>query len=203
MIYKCTWVCSMCSQNFTRRSSAKRHNYNLHSGNAVIVRPFEYIIGILKGKFPPGTDPLFFRRKNLKYMRRQNADNDGVYSHDNVSWPPQNKTASRNDYDNNYNHGMPSPNSSPARPFLATSFEPFHSELLDEKQFGYSNDHLGRNSKLEELQNLLKKHYSYDDAQDALALAYAQLYNERDEDSLDKTLTHLREIDRKSKPGPY
>lgn len=33
-----TWVCTTCSQNFTRKFSANRHNKNSHSGRAVIVR---------------------------------------------------------------------------------------------------------------------------------------------------------------------
>ena len=34
----------------TRKGSAIRHNDNLHSGSAMIVRPVEYIIGSLDGR---------------------------------------------------------------------------------------------------------------------------------------------------------
>lgn len=47
---KYTWICAICSQGFSRKPSAKRHNNNLHSRGAMIVRPLEYIIGRLNGK---------------------------------------------------------------------------------------------------------------------------------------------------------
>jgi len=39
------YVCTMCAQDFTRKTSANRHNTNLHEGRAVIVRFVEYIVG--------------------------------------------------------------------------------------------------------------------------------------------------------------
>jgi hypothetical protein len=56
------WVCAICSKGFTRKSSAKRHNGTLHLNGAIIVRPIEYIIGRLSGKFPVPHDPLSYRR---------------------------------------------------------------------------------------------------------------------------------------------
>ena len=91
MIDKYTWVCSTCSQVLTRKSSAKRHNNNLQSGNAIIVRPFEYIIGRLNGKFPPTTDPLLFRRKDLKGVGSQYGNNNSAHSHDNPTATKQNR----------------------------------------------------------------------------------------------------------------
>lgn len=58
------WICAICGEDFTRKPSAKRHNDNLHLGGAMIVRPIEYIIGRLNGKFPVPHDPLSFRRNN-------------------------------------------------------------------------------------------------------------------------------------------
>ena len=46
------WACSMCGQGFTRKRSANRHNLNLHSGQALVIRTMEYIIGRVNGKFP-------------------------------------------------------------------------------------------------------------------------------------------------------
>lgn len=56
-----TGVCATCGQGFTRKSSAARHNYNLHSGQAIIVKPYDYIVGRLNGEFSPG-DPAAYRR---------------------------------------------------------------------------------------------------------------------------------------------
>lgn len=66
MTGKDTWACTICGDGFTRRSTANRHNRNLHVGNGMIVRPYEYIIGRQNGSFPEPTDPLLFRKNNKK-----------------------------------------------------------------------------------------------------------------------------------------
>jgi hypothetical protein len=58
-----SYVCSTCGQDFTRKSNAKRHNQNIHSDKAEIVRFLEYLIGRISGKYLPG-DPLSYRPKN-------------------------------------------------------------------------------------------------------------------------------------------
>lgn len=65
MILKHSWVCSICGNGFTRNTSARRHNRNLHSGGALIVRPFDYVVGRLKGEYSIPTDPLSYRRRNM------------------------------------------------------------------------------------------------------------------------------------------
>lgn len=59
------YVCTMCAQDFTRKSSANRHNTNLHQGRAVIVRFVEYIVGRVSGIYQ-ATDPRQYRRKPKK-----------------------------------------------------------------------------------------------------------------------------------------
>ena len=172
----------------------------------MIVRPFEFIIGRLNGKFPPTTDPLFFRRKNKNDKSRQNGDNNSasgyVSSHDNIPWP-QNKPGLRDDHNYKNSYGMSLSDSQPDLPHLVSSQESFHNGGLEEKQSSYSNGHLRSMTKLEELHDLLNKHYSNQDKQKALTLVYANLYNERNEDFLDTTLTKLRDIDKKSRSGSY
>jgi hypothetical protein len=68
MSLKHTWVCSICAQGFTRKPSAQRHNNNLHHGKGMIVRPFEYIIGRLQGKYLMSTDPSVFVRKKRRQI---------------------------------------------------------------------------------------------------------------------------------------
>jgi hypothetical protein len=62
---KHTCVCATCGQGFTRNSSALRHNCRLHSGQAMIVRPYEYIIGRLNGEFLR-SDPANYRTNRRK-----------------------------------------------------------------------------------------------------------------------------------------
>ena len=67
---RANYVCTLCSQPFTRRPSGERHSLNLHSGMAPIVRLIDYIVGRIEGRYQP-SNPLLFRRKN-KYMHRKN-----------------------------------------------------------------------------------------------------------------------------------
>jgi hypothetical protein len=56
------WFCALCSEGFTRKYSANRHNQNLHHGQGKIVRTIDYIIGRLASKYSPG-DPLTYRSR--------------------------------------------------------------------------------------------------------------------------------------------
>jgi hypothetical protein len=75
-----TWVCTTCSQNFTRKFSANRHNKNSHSGRAVIVRLLDYLVGRAKGDFQPA-NPLSFRKgRNTKSPFHSNYKNNLGFS---------------------------------------------------------------------------------------------------------------------------
>ena len=71
---KHTWTCATCGQGLTRKSSAVRHNNDLHSGRAIIVRPNEYIVGLLNGKFLE-SDPLLYRRNHIGQKNRSSVNN--------------------------------------------------------------------------------------------------------------------------------
>lgn len=79
MFRKHTWVCSLCGQGLTRKSSANRHNNSLHAGRAGVVRPFEYIIERINGNFSTPKDPLMYRRRlnnnNDNHTSKVVADN--------------------------------------------------------------------------------------------------------------------------------
>ncbi len=68
----------MCSQDFTRRYNTNRHNQNIHSNKAQIVRFLEYLIGRISGKYLPA-DPLSYRLKN------RNNNNKTTFVHENAS----------------------------------------------------------------------------------------------------------------------
>lgn len=61
-----TWVCTICSQSFTRNSSAKRHDINLHEGNGEYVRYIDYEIGRNQGKYYQN-DPTLYRKKSSNF----------------------------------------------------------------------------------------------------------------------------------------
>jgi hypothetical protein len=58
-----TWVCTICSQTFTRNSSSKRHNTNLHEGKGDCVRYIDYEIGRGQGKYFQN-NPIFYKKKS-------------------------------------------------------------------------------------------------------------------------------------------
>lgn len=61
------WVCTTCSQTFTRRYGADRHIRNIHSGLAKKVSLIDYIIGRLSGEYSPADPSLFNRRKKQRH----------------------------------------------------------------------------------------------------------------------------------------
>ncbi len=58
-----SYVCTTCSEHFTRRYSATRHNHILHNGAAEIVRLIDYLAGRSSGQYTPN-DPSWFKRNN-------------------------------------------------------------------------------------------------------------------------------------------
>ena len=175
MISKQRWVCTICGDDFTRRSSATRHCRNLHAGNGLIVRPFEYIIGRQNGKFPEPADPLTFRKYRNKINYQNSHTGYPFYSHDNY-----NGTYNAPQYYNNVNsfriqtqHPAPVP-----LPPVSQQLPANH-----EKQSGYPPRQLEKMSKLTELERLLPKYYDPHSAEAILKVLYSQVFNLGDESS--------------------
>jgi hypothetical protein len=57
-----SYVCTVCSEHFTRKYSAKRHNHNLHNDTAEIVRLIDYLAGRSSGQYMP--DNTFWYKRN-------------------------------------------------------------------------------------------------------------------------------------------
>ena len=58
-----SYVCATCSEHFTRKYSANRHNQNLHDGNADIVRLIDYLAGRSSRQYTPD-NPFWYKRNN-------------------------------------------------------------------------------------------------------------------------------------------
>ena len=56
------FVCTICSQTFTRKWRGKVHRDNLHGGAGDIVRLIDYMVGRTNGQYSPG-DPSLYRRR--------------------------------------------------------------------------------------------------------------------------------------------
>ena len=59
-----TYVCTTCSEHFTRKYSAKRHNITVHHNNGgEIVTLVEYLVRRSSGKYQ-ASDPSWYSRRN-------------------------------------------------------------------------------------------------------------------------------------------
>jgi hypothetical protein len=67
---KPNYVCTVCSQTFTRKWRGTVHNDNLHGGLAKVVRLIDYMIGRSNGEYLP-SDPLIYRRKRKSVNRKE------------------------------------------------------------------------------------------------------------------------------------
>jgi hypothetical protein len=61
-----THVCATCSEHFTRRHSAARHNLTIHNGRGEIVTYLEYLVGRNSGRYQPSHPSLYRRRRGEK-----------------------------------------------------------------------------------------------------------------------------------------
>ena len=100
---RANYVCTVCSQTFTRKYRGKIHNINLHLGMAPIVRLIDYIIGRIEGHYQP-SDPLLYRRRN-KIINRKNANTVNEVSPSRFTiMPDKTKESSQNDFRFDYKH---------------------------------------------------------------------------------------------------
>ena len=67
------YVCTMCSQTFTRKWRGNVHNLNIHGGISQIVRMVDYIVGRASGKYVSSDPALFRRRRDIKKGFGQSA----------------------------------------------------------------------------------------------------------------------------------
>jgi len=171
----------------------------------MIVRPVEYIIGRLDGRFAPPNDSLSYRRNNKK--RKQKDDNNlfsSVRSHENYNImiillemivltkhlePVWNEISSRRDHwDSPFLENKPMKHNNADR-------MGFLREMLDENRLSSNSPKLvDIKSKLEEFAILLNRHYRPQMASEFLARITDQLNNANGEDFLDEQLTWLRNI---------
>jgi hypothetical protein len=66
------YVCTICSQTFTRRWRGSVHNNKFHGGLGSVVRLLDYIVGLACGQYLAG-DPSLFRRKNKREKSAKEA----------------------------------------------------------------------------------------------------------------------------------
>lgn len=190
LVARHVWVCSICGQGLTRKSTAKRHNNNLHSGKAMLVRPYEYIVGRLNDTFLYN-DPSLYRHnkkaetKNVSSSMYSNML--GSATSDSVVHEGMNRHAS-------HNHGTATNGSSkriyPHYNAALHSYKP-PSEAR-KKPANNMQILLERQVKLKEFQTLAEKVYPPDIARQVMMAANYQATVLGDDASLDNNLELLR-----------
>jgi hypothetical protein len=157
-----SYVCTICSQDFTRKGSGRRHNANLHSGTATIVRYIDYIIGRTSGHYLP-SDPLLYRNKKKKkhtnISSSNNYDDESGFkviadnTHD-TGFFCRNPSDELIDHNNNYVvdkqllHHL-------THVFGLKSQHPMQNRAVDTSSSSYSDEYKQARSKLFELEQLL------------------------------------------------
>jgi hypothetical protein len=193
MVSQHRWVCTICGDGFTRRTSAVRHNGNLHSGSGFIVRPFEYLVGRQNGTFSKPVDPLIFRKnKNANYFRNNSAEYS-AYSHEGY---------------NNYHHVYRnSDNIRPNKIETQDTRPDIVSQVVQEqtnqarRQTGLSQadidiERMPKINKLQELRRLLFLYYGPAEANTIFNMINLQVFNLGDESGLNYRLKLLFDIER-------
>jgi hypothetical protein len=185
-----TWICVICGAGFTRKSSANRHNQNLHTGNGTIVRPLEYIIGRLNGKFHEPKDTLLFRKNNNNTRIQNNDLNPLMYTHE-----IYNNTNSYSNIDNNHDKHEKQVSYSEVPDWTSVkSQRPQYYHAVNDNQSISLIERLRKMSKLEkftEFQKIVNKYYSPLYAQKMLNVATVFTFNLGDESFLDDQLKLL------------
>lgn len=71
---KAVWGCSVCGEDFTRRSSGERHRYNVHQGNSLVIKFVDYLARRASGIYPaPINPPRLLRRARPQFGKTPNG----------------------------------------------------------------------------------------------------------------------------------
>jgi hypothetical protein len=69
------YVCTVCSEHFTRKYSANRHNSNVHGGRSEIVSSIEYMAGRSSGRYLASHPSWHRKQRQLQVNRSYPSDN--------------------------------------------------------------------------------------------------------------------------------
>ena len=208
---RANYVCTVCSQTFTRKYRGKIHSINLHLGMAPIVRLIDYIIGRIEGHYQP-SDPLLYRRRN-KIMNRKNANTVNEVSPSRFTiMPDKTKESSQNDFRFDHKHDSFDVSLNNIRPKMDSIEETNQSRIHwdQRKEAVYqkipppsyktsASQRLGSIVKLQEFAYLVQKHSSKDRdaAKELLCCANMLGPEELEQDGwIDSALVFLRNYDK-------
>jgi hypothetical protein len=125
-------VCATCSEHFTRRHSATRHNRNIHKGLGEIVTYLEYLVGRNSGRYRPSHPSLYRKRRSDK--RIHNFGNATTVAADLTGDTFSNTVQGQYHHYPQYQQQTPSPLGAPSLPPPAQDISPSQHTIT-------SNDH--------------------------------------------------------------
>jgi hypothetical protein len=169
------YVCTVCSEYFTRKYSAKRHNQNLHNGAAEIVRLIDYLAGRSSGQYKP--DNPFWYKHNNPYHNIGGTVADSVGNTFQSRYIPQQAPSGTSQY------------------YTSPIYRPMPS--MDDQSYGTG---LSQETKLkiEELKRLLYKYPQYQNNDPDEIVKWAIYCSSNDDNKfLDDKLEQLRTIERR------
>lgn len=161
-----TYVCKECSEHFTQKYSAKRHNRNLQNSMAEIVRLPDYLVGRQSGRYKAG---------NPFWHKRNNPFHKGIWY------------CCRQRFQPRYMAQLVPPRAQYSGSGL------IHPPMDDQRYgTGLSQE---TKLKIEEFKRLMHKYSMYHPNLNAIITMAVHWYNKGDNKFLDEKLEHLRTMD--------
>jgi hypothetical protein len=75
---RANYVCTVCSEHFTRKYSAKRHNFNIHAGRSEIVPFIEYMVGRSSGRYLASHPSWYRKQRQLQANHSYPSENHAI-----------------------------------------------------------------------------------------------------------------------------
>jgi hypothetical protein len=184
-----THVCSTCSEHFTRRYSATRHNLTIHSGRGEIVTYLEYLVGRNSGRYRPSHPSLYRRRRGEK--RSHNFGHATTVAADSMG-----DTFRHRGLQGQYQHCPQHPQQAQSHSISLPSLQPPVIQDVSPSK-NTTNDHgiLSQETilKIQELKGLVSKYSTHNAAAVIQCVTYFTVNG--DNTLLDEKLEELRSID--------
>lgn len=181
-----TYVCATCSEHFTRKFSASRHNLNIHNGGGEIVRLIDYIVGRVSGRYL-ATHPSWYRRE-----QKWQTYSDHIY--DNKFGPATIKDSTGD----TFQHIDARQHAPQANMYYSSHYSNGPVFRHDDQRYGTRLTRLTR-IKIEELETLLVKYKEYFHDVNEIFKWAVSWANKGDDRYLDEKLTVVRNLDKQLK----
>ena len=169
------YVCATCSEHFTRKYSAQRHNQYLHNGMGDIVRLIDYLAGRSSGQYTPN-NPFWFKRNNPYHDIGSLTVADSVGDSFQLRYIPQQAPLGTSQY------------------YTSPIYQP--QPTIDEQRY---RSGLSQETKLRELKRLVYQHSQYFRNPDAIIGCVTRYSILGDNTLLDEWLERFHGIDAISK----